>query len=280
MKVVKPSVGDLRSSSIRPCELGDRALGQVELVAQRAEALLLGRIEQALPGDAGLAGDVGEPAREVGDHRRRLERRPGQVGGDHLGQRVELGPGPLGIAHQVLVEHDAEVAGALAHLVQSAAAVAQQVDQRHALGIEQLEGEPHALGRVLDPGEGIGDVRQQVLAPAEMAVLVAERDAHLRERVLGLAGALRGLGGTAGEALQRHVERLLLDPGRLGGEAQLLQRLDADADLVGGLADRIGRRDRAVRPARRGRRPWSRPRARHRACGCRCAAAPPGGRGP
>ena len=35
-------------------------------------------------------------------------------------------------------------------------------------------------------------------------------------------------------------------PGRLGGEAQLLQRLDPDADLVGGLADRIRRRDRAI----------------------------------
>jgi hypothetical protein len=49
------------------------------------------------------------------------------------------------------------------------------------------------------------------------------------------------LGGSAGEALQRHVERLLLDAGCFGGEAQLLQRLDADADLVGGLADRIRR---------------------------------------
>ena len=227
-------------------QLRDRALGQVELVAQRAEALLLGRIEQALPGDAGLAGDVGEPAREVGEDRRRLERRPGQVGRDHLGERVELGPGPLGIPHQVLVQHDAEVAGALAHLVQSAAAVAQQVDQRHALGIEQLEGEPDPLGRVLDPGEGVGDVREHVLAATQVAILVAERDAQLSQGILGLAGPLRRLGGTADEALQRHVERLLLDPGGLGGEAQLLQRLDPDPDLVGGLADRVGRRDRAV----------------------------------
>ena len=103
-------------------ELRDRALGQVELIAQRAEALILGRIEQALPGNAGLAGDIRKPAREVGDHRRRLERRPGQVGRDHLGQGVELGPGPLGVPHEVLVEHDAEVAGALPHLVQGAAA--------------------------------------------------------------------------------------------------------------------------------------------------------------
>jgi hypothetical protein len=36
----------------------------------------------------------------------------------------------------VLVENDAEIAGALAHLVKGAAAIAQQVDQRHALGIE------------------------------------------------------------------------------------------------------------------------------------------------
>ena len=96
-------------------ELRDRALGQIELVAQRPEALLLGRIEQTLPGDPGLAGDIGEPAREIGDHRRRLERCSGQVGRDHLGKRVQLGPGPLGVPHQVLVEHDAEVTRPLAH---------------------------------------------------------------------------------------------------------------------------------------------------------------------
>jgi hypothetical protein len=58
--------------------------------------------------------------------------------------------------------------------------------------------------------------------------------------------ALAPVGGAAGEALQRHVERLLLDARRLGGEAQLLQRLDADPDLVCGLADRIRCTDRAV----------------------------------
>ena len=79
-----------------------------------------------------------------------------------------------------------------------------------------------------------------------MAVLVAEGDAQLGQRVLGLAGALRRLGGPAGEALQRHVEGLLLDAGRLGGEARLLQRLDTDPDLVRGLANGISGRDRAV----------------------------------
>jgi hypothetical protein len=37
--------------------------------------------------------------------------------------------------------------------------------------------------------------------------------------------------------------RFLLDAGRLGDEPQLLQRLDPDSDLVGGLADGVGRRD-------------------------------------
>ena len=243
---MKPSVGDFAQLLDPPLQLLDRRAGQIELVAQRAEALLLGRIEQALPGDAGLAGDIGEPAGEVGDHRRRLERRLRQVGRDHLRERVELGPGALGIAHQVLVQDDAEVASALAHLLQRAAAAAEQIDERDALGIEQLEGEPQPLGRILDPREGVGDVSEQVLAAAEVAALVAQRDAHLRQRVLGLAGALRRLGRAPGEALQRHVEGLLLDAGRLGGEAQLLQRLDADADLVRGLADRIRRRDRAI----------------------------------
>jgi hypothetical protein len=79
---------------------------------------------------------------------------------------AELGPGPLGIPHQVLVEHDAEVTSALAHLVHGTAAVAEQVDERQALGMEQLEGEPHPLGGVLDPGEGVAHVSEQVLGDA------------------------------------------------------------------------------------------------------------------
>jgi hypothetical protein len=33
-------------------------------------------------------------------------------------QRVQLGAGLLGVPHQMLVEHDAEIAGTLAHFVQ------------------------------------------------------------------------------------------------------------------------------------------------------------------
>jgi hypothetical protein len=80
----------------------------------------------------------------------------------------------------------------------------------------------------------------------QVAALVAQRNAQLGKSVLGLAGALRRLGRTAGEALQRHVERLLLDARCLRCEAQLLQRLDADPDLVRGLADCVRRRDRAI----------------------------------
>jgi len=174
--------------------------GEIELVA------LLRCIEQAFPGDSCFAGDIGEPAGEIGDHRRRFERSPGEVGGDHLRERIELGAGALGVTHQVLVQDNAEVTSAVAHLFERAAAIAQQVDERNALGIEQLEREPHPLGRILDAGEGVGDVDQQVLAPAQVAALVAQRDPHLRESVLRLARALRRLGRPAGEALQRHVE--------------------------------------------------------------------------
>jgi hypothetical protein len=54
------------------------------------------------------------------------------------------------------------------------------------------------------------------------------------------------LGRAPGEALQRHVQRLLLDAGSFGGKAQLLQRLDTDADLVGGLANGIRGRDGSI----------------------------------
>jgi hypothetical protein len=162
----------------------------------------------------------------------------------------------------VLVQDDAEVTRPLAHLFQRAPAMAQQVDERHTLGVEQLEGEPDALGRILDPGKRVGDVTEQILAPAQIAALVAESNAHLRQRVLGLARALRRLGRAPDKALQRHVERLLLGPGRLGGKPQLLQSLDPDPDLVRGLADRIRRRDRAIDQRRE---PTDRGNARERA---------------
>ena len=146
----------------------------------------------------------------------------------------------------MLVEHDAQVTSAIAHLLERAAAAPEQVDQRDAFGIEQLERKAHPLRRILDARESISHISEQVLAAAQVAALITQRDAHLRESVLGLARALRRLGRATGEALQRHVERLLLDTGRFRGKPQLLQRLDADADLVGGLADRICRRDRAV----------------------------------
>jgi hypothetical protein len=61
MKVVKPSVGDSLQLPDPPLQLLDRRNGEVELVAQRAEALVLRSVEQTLPGDAGLAGHLGEP---------------------------------------------------------------------------------------------------------------------------------------------------------------------------------------------------------------------------
>jgi hypothetical protein len=77
----------------------------------------------------------------------------------------------------------------------------------------------------------------------QRAVYVKLPSAWLRRSA---AGAVRRLGRATGGALQRHVEGLLLDARYLRCEAQLLQRLDADTDRVGGLADRIRRRDRAV----------------------------------
>jgi hypothetical protein len=75
----------------------------------------------------------------------------------------------------MLVEDDAQVTSPLAHLLESPATVAQEIDQRHAFGVEQLEREPHPLRGILDPDEGVGDISKQLLAPAQVAALVAQR---------------------------------------------------------------------------------------------------------
>ena len=161
-------------------------------------------------------------------------------------KRVEPGPGPLGIPHPVLIQHDAEVPGTLAHLVQSAAAVAQQIDQRHALGIEQLEGEPHPLRRssILAKASAMSasrsSLRRRCPSWSRSAMPICA-SASLASPVPCAASALGRV------KWWRAMSRVcLLDPGGLGREAQLLQRLDPDSDLVGGLADRVGRGDRAV----------------------------------
>jgi hypothetical protein len=82
----------------------------------------------------------------------------------------------------MLVQYDSQITSALAHLFECAAAVAQEIDERHAFGIEQLESNPNPLGRILNAGERVGDVLEQVLAAAQ-AALVAQRNAHLRQRL-------------------------------------------------------------------------------------------------
>jgi hypothetical protein len=80
--------------------------------------------------------------------------------------------------------------GPLTHLLERSATVAEQVDQCHTLGSEELEGKPHPLRRILDAGKGVSDVGEQVLAPPQVAAPVAQRNAHLRESILCLARAL------------------------------------------------------------------------------------------
>jgi hypothetical protein len=104
----------------------DPALGQIkksgEVVITSGELSALGKptFDGLIVGDPGLAGDIGEPTGEIRDYRRNLERRTGEVRRHHLAQRVELGPGPLGIAHQVLVQDDAEITRPLPHLFKRA----------------------------------------------------------------------------------------------------------------------------------------------------------------
>jgi hypothetical protein len=59
--------------------------------------------------------------------------------------------------------------------------------------------------------EGVSNLAEQIPAAAEVAALVAQRNGDLRQRVLDLARALRGLRCPLGETLQRHIEHLLLD---------------------------------------------------------------------
>lgn len=65
----------------------------------------------------------------------------------------------------------------------------------------------------------IGDIAEHVFQPADVAVLVLERDAELGQRLAGLAGALRCFRRAPGEALQRRLQGLLPDTRRLDGVA-------------------------------------------------------------
>ena len=97
------------------------------------------------------------------------------------------GPGPLGVPHQGFIEHDAEVTGSLPHFLEHAAAPWSRLTSATPSESNGFEGEPDALGRVLDAGKRVGDLAAQVLAAAEVPALVTERDAHLRQRVPRLA---------------------------------------------------------------------------------------------
>ena len=77
-----------------------------------------------------------------------------------------------------------------------------------------------------------------------------------RQSILSLPSALRGLGCSPGEPLQRHVEGLLLDARSLGGEPQLLQRLDLDPNRVRGLTDGLRPPRSSGRSGRPALRPW------------------------
>jgi hypothetical protein len=145
-----------------------------------------------------------------------------RIGRDHLRERVELSPGPLRVLHEVLVENDAEVTGGVR--ISSSAPLPSQSRLTSATPSESNSlKKAHTSARIFDPREGIGDVAEQILAQAQVAALIAQRNAHLRQSVLGLARALQRLGRAPGEALQRHIERLLLDTGSLRGKAQFLQ---------------------------------------------------------
>ena len=159
---------------------------------------------------------------------------------------VHLVLGPLGVADQVFVEHDAEIAGPLADGFQCRAAADQHVDHRDTFGIEQLEGEPQPLRRVPGILEGLGDVVQKVFGAADVAVLIAKSDAHVRESLLRFARTLGRFGGAPGEPLQPHIQGGLLDPGQLCRIAKLLQGRGTNPQLVRSLADGVGGRDRPV----------------------------------
>jgi hypothetical protein len=69
---------------------------------------------------------------------------------------------------QVLVQDDAEGTRTLSHLLQRATTVTQQVDSATPSEPKSLKARRDAFGRVLDAGEGVSDVAEQVLAPAQL----------------------------------------------------------------------------------------------------------------
>jgi hypothetical protein len=144
----------------------------------------------------------------------------------------------------VLVQDDAEVTGPLAQLFQRAAAVAQQVDERDALGIEQLEGEAYPLGRVLGAGEGVGDITDQILAPPQVAALIAEREPICASA--SLASPVPGAASAARRVKRRSAMSSVCcsSPDALAANRSSCSP-STPTDLVRDLADGI-RRDRAI----------------------------------
>ena len=109
----------------------------------------------------------------------------------------------------------------------------------------------------------LGDVLDQSRATRRLPALVAQRNAHLRQRVLGLARALRRLGGPAGEALQRQSRVCCStpEPSRRSAAPAAPRRRPRSC--------RRSCRSHSPpkwidRPERRDRRPWRRLRARLR----------------
>jgi hypothetical protein len=111
---------------------------------------------------------------------------------------------------------------------------------------EHLGGDPRPLGRALHRGDAVGDIGEHPLGRARVAGRVGERHAEPAEGFLGRPLARRCLGDPTGQDREAALELLVEHPRLDRGEAERLQRIGRDAELVGELAQAPHRIDRAA----------------------------------
>ena len=200
-----------------PGDLDQLLFAFFHLAARCPEAQIL-EVEVALRdqlepliGIARIDRDIGKPGREVGERRRETEDGACDIGREHLAEGVHLVLGPLGVPDQLLVEHDAEIVGALAQPVERFDAVANEVGHQRADGAPEGGGQQRvAVERVAQVGGAADDDLEGLVDRARGLDVGEQRRVHLLQQRDQGAGAAPGF---ADPLRERHHGAVEL-PGR------------------------------------------------------------------